>query len=163
MIHRFNTYMGITATKAKPFTDDTQADILLSGITTIDDPAARNLYLDVTSTNPRGSPTRSSSTVLPFSTAGPGRARSPQRRPHLRKARVGSQTPQVRRDATCAATGPTSLLTRSRRRAGTGPLPRRCSSSSPRYCATRVRRQTCSWASSTRTSRLRFAGARLPQ
>ena len=32
----------------------TQADILLSGITTIDNPAARNLYLDVTSTNPMG-------------------------------------------------------------------------------------------------------------
>ncbi len=32
----------------------TQADILLSGISTIDNPAARNLYLDITSTNPMG-------------------------------------------------------------------------------------------------------------
>ena len=64
-----DTHTSITATKAKPFTDDTQADILLSGITTIDNPAARNLYLDVTSTTPWGSPTRSSSTVLPL---GPG-------------------------------------------------------------------------------------------
>ncbi len=31
-----------------------QAYILLSGITTIDNPAARNLYLDVTSTDPLG-------------------------------------------------------------------------------------------------------------
>jgi hypothetical protein len=30
------------ATKAKPFSDGKQADILLSGITTIDNPAARN-------------------------------------------------------------------------------------------------------------------------
>jgi hypothetical protein len=52
VIHHFNTYTSISATKAKSFTDDTQADILLSGITTIDNPAARNLYLDVTSTNP---------------------------------------------------------------------------------------------------------------
>ncbi len=52
LIHHFNTYPSITASKAKPFSDGTQADILLSGITTIDNPAARNLYLDVTSTNP---------------------------------------------------------------------------------------------------------------
>ncbi len=53
-IHHLNTYTSITATKAKPFSNDTQADILLSGITTIDNPAARNLYLDVTPTNPMG-------------------------------------------------------------------------------------------------------------
>ncbi len=39
---------------AKPFSDGKQADILLSGITTIDNPAARNWHLDVTSTNPMG-------------------------------------------------------------------------------------------------------------
>ncbi len=44
---------------------------------------------------------------------------------------------------------------------GTGPLPRSCTCSSPSNCATRVCRRTCSWASSRRTSRLRFAGARL--
>ena len=54
LMHHFNTYTSITATKAKPFSNGTQADILLSGITTIDNPAARNLYLDVTSTNPMG-------------------------------------------------------------------------------------------------------------
>ncbi len=46
IIHQFNTYSTKTATMANPFTDDKQADILLSGITTIDNPAARNLYLD---------------------------------------------------------------------------------------------------------------------
>ena len=46
-MHHFNTYTSITATKATPFSNGTQADILLSGITTIDNPAARNLYLDV--------------------------------------------------------------------------------------------------------------------
>ncbi len=54
LMHHLNTYTSITATKAKPFSNGTQADILLSGITTIDNPAARNLYLDVTSTNPMG-------------------------------------------------------------------------------------------------------------
>jgi hypothetical protein len=34
--------------------DGKQADILPSGIATIDDPAARNWLLDVTSTNPIG-------------------------------------------------------------------------------------------------------------
>ncbi len=31
-----------------------QADILLSGITTIDNPTARDWHIDVTSTNPMG-------------------------------------------------------------------------------------------------------------
>ena len=54
IIHHFNTYTSITATKARPFTDDSQADILLSGVSTIDNPAARVSFLDVTSTNPMG-------------------------------------------------------------------------------------------------------------
>jgi hypothetical protein len=54
IIHYFNTYTSITATMAKPFPGGKQADILLSGITTIDNPAARNWHLDVTSTNPMG-------------------------------------------------------------------------------------------------------------
>ena len=54
IIHYFNTYTSITATKAKPFPGGKQADILLSGITIIDNPAARNWHLDVTSTNPMG-------------------------------------------------------------------------------------------------------------
>ncbi len=54
IVHHFNTYTNITATKPKPFPDGKQADILLSGVTTIDNPAARNWHLDVTSTNPMG-------------------------------------------------------------------------------------------------------------
>ena len=54
IIHHFNAYTSITAGKDKPLTNDKQADILLSGITTIDNLASRNLYLDVTSTNPMG-------------------------------------------------------------------------------------------------------------
>jgi hypothetical protein len=94
--NHFNTYIRITKTKAKPFPNGTQADILLSGISAIDNPAARNWNLDVTSTNPMGSPTGSSSTVLPSTTS---RARANTilaSRPHQRKARGGSQTPQVR-------------------------------------------------------------------
>ena len=34
-MHHFNTYTSITATKAKPFSNGMQADILLSGITTM--------------------------------------------------------------------------------------------------------------------------------
>ena len=44
IIHHFNTYTSITASKAKPFTNDKQADILFSGITIIDKPAARHLF-----------------------------------------------------------------------------------------------------------------------
>ena len=54
LIHYFNTYTHITATKAKPFPNNMQADILLSGITTINNPTAKNWHIDVTSTNPMG-------------------------------------------------------------------------------------------------------------
>jgi len=55
LIHYFNTYTHITATKAKPFANtNMQADILLSGITTIDNPDGKDVHIDVTSTNPMG-------------------------------------------------------------------------------------------------------------
>jgi hypothetical protein len=95
-----DTYTSITATKAKPFTDDTQADILLSGITTIDNPAARNLYLDVTSTTPWGSPTRISSTVLPL---GPGE--HVPRNDVFTSAKRAEEHKLRKYDAICAATG----------------------------------------------------------
>ncbi len=45
----------VTATKAKPFPNSNMvADILLSGITTIDNPTAKDWHIDVTSTNPMG-------------------------------------------------------------------------------------------------------------
>jgi hypothetical protein len=51
IIRHSNTHTNITATKPKPFPNKAQADIVLSGVTTIDNPAARNWHLDVTSTN----------------------------------------------------------------------------------------------------------------
>jgi hypothetical protein len=44
---------NITASQPKPFPNGLIADILLSGVTTIDNAAARNWHLDVT-TNPTG-------------------------------------------------------------------------------------------------------------
>ncbi len=80
IIHHFNTYTNITATKPKPFSDSKQADILLSGVTTIDNPAARNWYLDVTSTNPMGVTNQPGvhQPGGPGPPAGPRRTRSPQ-------------------------------------------------------------------------------------
>ncbi len=55
LIHYLNTYTHITATKAKPLLNSNmQADILVSNITTIDNPNAKNWHIDVTSTNPLG-------------------------------------------------------------------------------------------------------------
>jgi hypothetical protein len=59
IIHHLNTYTNITATKPKPFPDGKQADILLSGVTTIDNPAARNWHLTSRQPTLWGSPTRS--------------------------------------------------------------------------------------------------------
>jgi hypothetical protein len=42
LFHYFNIYTHITATKAKPFPNCMQADILLSGITTIDNPTSKD-------------------------------------------------------------------------------------------------------------------------
>jgi hypothetical protein len=65
LMNHINNHTHMTATKAKFFPGDKlQADIFITGVTTIDNPAARNWYLDVTSTNPMGPPTRSSSTGL---------------------------------------------------------------------------------------------------
>jgi hypothetical protein len=47
LIHYLNTYAHITATKAKPFPYGLQSDILLSGITTIDNPTAKDWHIDV--------------------------------------------------------------------------------------------------------------------
>ncbi len=125
IIHHFNTYTNITAIKAKPFQDDRQADILLSGITNIDNPAARNWHLDVTSNvyQPYGGhqPGVDQSCCLP--PAGPRGGRPPQRLAHQRKARGGAKAHQVRRHL--RGNGVDFLISRSRRRVGTVPLPRR--------------------------------------
>jgi hypothetical protein len=128
IIHHFNTYTNITATKAKPFPDGKQADILLSGITTIDNPAARNWPFDVTSTNPMGVTNQEFTTVLPFATSRAQRSTTP--------AMTSSPAQSARRSASTSSTTPSARqrgrpchLSRSRRRAGTVPLPRRCTSS----------------------------------
>ena len=93
-----NTYTSITATKAKPFSNGTQADILLSGITTIDNPAARNLYLDVTSTNPMGVTNQEFINRAALNhQPGPGKHDPPNDILAQRNARGGPQAPQARR------------------------------------------------------------------
>jgi hypothetical protein len=161
IIYHFDT--NITATKAKPFPDGKQADILLSSITTIDNPAARNWHLDVTSTNPRGHQPGVDQPRRPSPPAGPRGARqtSSPAQSARRSASTPSTTPSARQQ------GRSCHLSRSKRRAGTVPPPlRRCTNrtcSSKSKCATRVCRRTCCWASSRRTSRSRYAGARSPK
>jgi hypothetical protein len=95
-------------------------------------------------------------------------------RSHVRVTTTSSPAQSARRHSTTPSTTPSareqgrlSHLSLSRRRAGAGPPPlRRCTistSSSPSICATRVCRRTCCWASSRRTSRSHYAGARLPK
>jgi hypothetical protein len=58
LVYYLNHLTDITASQPKPFLNGWIADILLSGVTTIDNAAARNWHLDVTSTNPVGVTTR---------------------------------------------------------------------------------------------------------
>jgi hypothetical protein len=122
IIRHFNTYTNITATKPKPFPDDKQQDILLSGVTTIDNPAARNWHLDVTSTNPMGVTNQELINGLPLATS---RA---QRNAIL--ATTSSPAQSARRSASTPSTTPSARqqgrschLSRSKRRAGTVPPP----------------------------------------
>ena len=138
IIHHFNTYTSFAATKAAPFPNGTQADILLSGITAIDNPAARNLYLDVTSTNPMVVTNQEFFNRAALNhQPGPGEHDPRNDRSHslLSPRDTGGHG---------ASTATVYFLFAS-------------------ICATRVYRRTCSWACSTRTSRLRSAGARLPK
>jgi hypothetical protein len=109
IIHYFNTYTCITATMAKLFPGGKlQADILLSGITTIDNPAARNWYLDVTSTNPMGVTNQEF-----ISRAELGRQPGPAlagehkdpRNDVLTSAKRAEERKHTKYDAICAATG----------------------------------------------------------
>jgi hypothetical protein len=127
---------SITATKAKPFSDGKQADILLSGITTIDNPAARNWHLDVTSTNPMGSfLSLMGVTNQEFiNRAGlnnqPGPEEHDPRNDVLTSAKRAEERKHTKYDAICAAQGRSSHLSRSKRRSSTVPPPSRCTSSS---------------------------------
>jgi hypothetical protein len=104
IIHHFNTYTSITATKAKPFSNGTQADILLPGVTTIDNPAARNLYLDVTSTNPMGVTNQEFINRAALNHQ-PGPGEHDPRNDVLTSAKRAEEVKHLKYDVTCAATG----------------------------------------------------------
>ena len=115
IIHHFNTYTNITA--------------LLSGVTTIDNPAARNWYLDVTSTNPMGVTNQEF-----INRAALGYKRRSQRNTIL--ATTSSPAQSARRSASTPSTTPSARqqgrschLSSSKRRAGTVPPARRCTCS----------------------------------
>jgi hypothetical protein len=120
----------MTATKAKPFPPDgkLQADILISGVTTIDNPAARNWYLDVTSTNPMGVTNQE---LINRAALGrqPGPEEHDSRNDVLTSAKRAEERKHTKYDTTASARqqGQSCHLSRSKRRAGTVPPPlRRC-------------------------------------
>jgi hypothetical protein len=105
IISHFNNHTNITATKAKPFPGGKlQADILFSGVTTIDKPAARNWHLDVTSTNPMGVTNQEF-----INRAGlnhqPGPEEHDPRNDVLISVKRAEERKHTKYDAICAATG----------------------------------------------------------
>ncbi len=104
IIHHLNTYANITATKAKPFPDGKQADILFLGITSIDNPTARNWHLDVTSTNPMGVTNQE---LISRADLGhqPGPGEHDPRNDVLTSAKRAEERKHTKHDAICAATG----------------------------------------------------------
>ena len=90
--------------KAKPFSNGTQADILLSGITTIDNLAARNLYLDVTSTNPVGVTNQEFINRAALNHQ-PGPGEHDPRNDVLASAKRAEEAKRLKYDVTCAARG----------------------------------------------------------
>jgi hypothetical protein len=104
IIHHSNTYTNITASKAKTFWDGKQADILLSGIASIDNPAARNLHLDVTSTNPMGVTNQELINRAGLSHQ-PGPGEHDPRNDVLTSAKRAEERKHTKYDAICAATG----------------------------------------------------------
>ncbi len=104
IIHHFNTYTNITATKAKPFPDGKQADILLSGITSIDNLTARNWHLNVTSTNPMGVTNQEFINRADLGHQ-PGPGEHDPRNDVLTSAKRAEERKHTKYDAICAATG----------------------------------------------------------
>jgi hypothetical protein len=140
IIHHFKNYTNITATKPKPFPDGKQADILLSGVTTIDNPTARPWHLDVTSTNPMGVTNQEFINQAALDHQPGPEQHDPRNDVSL--AQNSEDTPST--TASARHRGLSSHLSRSKRRAVTGPPPSRCTFSSPSKCATRACRRTCS-------------------
>ena len=104
-MNHINIHTHITATKAKFFPGGKlQADIFLSGVTTIDNPAARDWYLDVTSTNPMGATNQEF-----INRAALGRQPGPEERDPrndvLTSAKRAEERKHTKYDAICAATG----------------------------------------------------------
>ncbi len=104
IIHHFNTYTNIMINKTKPFPDGRQADILLSCITTIDNPVARDWHLDVTSTNPMGVTNQE---FINRAALGhqPGPEEHDPRNDVLTSAKRAEERKNTKYDAICAATG----------------------------------------------------------
>ena len=92
IIHHLNTYTSITATNAKP-SRTASKQTSSSQVCVFDYPTTPNWLLDVTSTSPQQG---AHQPCCPWPPAGPRGTRLPQRRPHQRKARGGTQTRQVR-------------------------------------------------------------------
>ena len=105
LMYHINNHTHMTATKAKFFQGDKlQADIFITGVTTIDNPAARNWYLDVTSTNPMGATNQEF-----INRAALGRQLGPEehdpRNDVLTSAKRAEERKHTKYDAICAATG----------------------------------------------------------
>jgi hypothetical protein len=122
---------------------------LLSGITTVDKPAAKNWQLDVTSTNPLGVTNQEfiNRAALGYQ---PTAEEHDPRNDVLTSAARAEAYKHDKCDTICAATGthlqPLALETTGGHGASTAAV----STSSPSTCTTRVCRRTCHCASSTR-------------
>jgi hypothetical protein len=105
LMYHINNHTHMTATKAKFFQGDKlQADIFITGVTTIDNPAARDWYLDVTSTNPMGATNQEF-----INRAALGRQLGPEehdpRNDVLTSAKRAEERKHTKYDAICAAAG----------------------------------------------------------
>jgi hypothetical protein len=124
IIHHFNTYTSITTTKAKPSRTASKQTSSSQGVTTIDNAAARNWFLGVTSINPMRVTNQE---FINRAALGhqPGPGEHDPRSNILTSAKRADEHKHVTYDAICAATGsifsPFALETT----AGTEPLPRR--------------------------------------
>jgi hypothetical protein len=161
LIHYFNTYSHITATKAEPFSNGKQADIFLSGITTIDNPTAKDWHIDVTSTNPLGATKQELKhrTALRQQPAGTGH--DPCNDTLLSAAQAEARK-HAKYDQLCMAAGtifrPLALETTG----GHGASTKAAYFLFTKICATRVCRG-CLCAGSQRTSRSPCVGGRSPK
>ena len=95
----------IRASKAEPFTDEKQANLLLSGVTTMDNPAARNWFLDVTSYAYAMGVTNQELINRAALGHQPGPGEHDPRNDVLTSAKRAEERKHAKYDAICAATG----------------------------------------------------------